>query len=101
MALHRIFHNWGCTGTARAPVVCADFLSSNATSVVRLSLRFRLGVWWPALNSGIWVVDDWSFHTIRFWPTSYASSITSRISLRIHHKSIVTYHDIKRKLYFP
>ncbi len=38
-------HNWGCTDTARTPVVCADFLSSNATSVVCLSLRFRLGVW--------------------------------------------------------
>ena len=36
-------------------------------------------------DPGIWVVSAWSFHTIHFWPTGYASSSVTRISLRIHH----------------
>ena len=37
---------------------------------------------------GIWVVSAWSFHTIHFWPTGYASSSVPRISLRIHHNRL-------------
>ena len=36
-------------------------------------------------DPGIRVVSAWSFHTIHFWPTGYASSSVPRISLRIHH----------------
>jgi len=39
-------------------------------------------------DPGIWVVSAWSFHTIHFWPTGYASSSVPRISLRIHHNRL-------------
>ena len=69
-----------------------------------LSLRFRLGEWWPVLISGLPVfkrlpsVTDPSSGITRLRPFPEA---ISRISLRTHHKSILAHPRIKRKLYFP
>ena len=52
--------------------LCAPYSRSNAVVVA-------------GAEPGIWVVSAWSFHTIHFWPTGYASSSVPRISLRIHH----------------
>ena len=53
-------------------------------------LRCQCHVWVVAAGAdpGIWVVSAWSFHTIHFWPTGYASSSVPRISLRIHHNRL-------------
>ena len=55
------------------------FFKKHAPGIPTLTCHLRLVVAAGA-DPGIWVVSAWSFHTIHFWPTGYASSSVPRIS---------------------
>ena len=76
----RIHHNCGLH--CRLATGYSNLCKCNPSCVLRIAGATLVAA---GADPGIWVVSAWSFHTIHFWPTGYASSSVPRISLRIHH----------------